>query len=378
MKNMIGAYGPWVESLLPKVPGPLSLQHCPQNEFAERRAAALARVVECMAPPPAAAMVVPTIDRRYEYDGLEIEELSWAQTAGARTEAFLLKPRGATGPLPGILALHDHGGFKFFGKEKITRVSDNVHPMVAQHQADYYSGLAWANELARRGNVVLVHDAFAFGSRRVRVADLSDKLPGLVPDDADDSVEGITAYNTWAGQHEHVMAKSLFSAGTTWPGVFFNEDRVAIDVLFARDDVDPERIGVGGLSGGGLRTVFLAGLDDRVKCAVCVGMMTTWRDFLLHKSFTHTWMCFVPHLPRELDFSEILGLRAPQPTMVMNTHEDGLFTHSEMECAEQNLQRVFKSAGAPEKFNCSWYPGGHKFDREMQGDAFDWFARWLA
>ena len=377
MKTMIGAYGPWVESLLPQEPGPLSLQHCPKGEFAARRAAAHARVLECMAPPPAGPIVEPAVDRQYEYDGLEIEELSWAQPAGARTEAILLKPKGATDPLPGILALHDHGGFKFYGKEKITRVSANVHPMVAQHQADYYSGLAWANELARRGNVVLVHDAFAFGSRRVRMADLSDELPGTVRNDADDSVEGITAYNTWAGQHEHVMAKSLFSAGTTWPGVFFQEDQVALDVLFARGDVDPERIGVGGLSGGGLRTVFLAGLDDRVKCAVCVGMMTTWRDFLRHKSFTHTWMCYVPHLPRELDYSEILGLRAPQPALVLNTHEDGLFTHAEMECAAANLQRVYRSAGAPDQFKCSWYPGGHKFDLAMQHEAFDWFARWL-
>ena len=36
----------------------------------------------------------------------------------------------------------------------------------------------------------------------------------------------------------------------------------------------------GGLSGGGLRTVYLAGTDDRIACACCVGMMTTWLDYL--------------------------------------------------------------------------------------------------
>jgi dienelactone hydrolase len=153
---------------------------------------------------------------------------------------------------------------------------------------------------------------------------------------------------------------------------------MALDVLCARPDVDPARIGIGGLSGGGLRTVFLGGLDERVKCAVCVGMMTTWRDALLYKSYTHTWMCYVPLLPRELDYPEIYGLRAPRPTMVLNTHDDGLFTHPEMELAEQTLHRVFASAGAPDRFKCSWYPGGHKFDRPMQAEAFDWFGRWLA
>jgi len=376
---MIGAYGHWAASLLPTEPGPLSLRNCPAGEFDSRRAAARARVLECMAPPPPPpGPPVVTVHRHWQYDGLEFELLSWPQPAGAPTEALLLKPIGATGPLPGILALHDHGGFKFFGKEKITRSGTEIqHPMVALHQAEYYGGVSWANELARQGNVVLVHDAFAFGSRRVRLAEVSPDIHRGLLDDADASPAGVTAYNNWAGEHEHVMAKSLFSAGTTWPGIFYQEDRTAIDVLFARDEVDPERIGVGGLSGGGLRTVFLAGLDERVKCAVCVGMMTTWRDFMLNKSFTHTWMCYVPHLPRELDYSEIFGLRAPQPALVLNTHEDGLFTHAEMECAEAILQRVYKSAGAPDQFKCSWYPGGHQFNRAMQTQAFAWFDRWL-
>ena len=56
---------------------------------------------------------------------------------------------------------------------------------------------------------------------------------------------------------------------------------------------------------------MLGGLDPRIKCAVCVGMMTTWRDYLLNRVQTHTWMCYVPLLPKELDYSEILALRAP-------------------------------------------------------------------
>ena len=98
----------------------------------------------------------------------------------------------------------------------------------------------------------------------------------------------------------------------TWPGVFLFDDRRALDYLASRPDVDATRIGCGGLSGGGLRTVMLAGADARIRCACCVGMMTTWRDFLLNKSYTHTWMCYVPGLPRDLDYPEILGMSAPQ------------------------------------------------------------------
>ncbi|MFI5357817.1 MAG: alpha/beta hydrolase family protein [Opitutales bacterium] len=378
MKTLIGAYGPWLETLLPREPGPLSLQNCPPDELPARRRAAHARVLECLAPPPAGGTAAPQVVRQSVHDGLAVEELTWAQPVGAPTQAWVLKPAGATGRLPGVLALHDHGMFKFYGKEKIAQIGPGVHPLVWSHRADAYERLAWANELARRGCVVLVHDAFAFGSRRVRLAEVATEIQGALRRDDDESPAGVKAYNEWAAGHEPVMAKSLFSAGTTWPGVFWAEDRRALDVLCARADVDPARIGVGGLSGGGLRTVFLAGLDERVTCAVCAGMMTTWRDFLLNRSFTHTWMCFVPHLPRDLDFPEILGLRAPRPTLVLNTRADPLFTVAGMEDAARQLANVYRNAGAPERFRCSWHPGHHQFNRAMQTEAFAWFEQWLA
>ena len=374
---MIGAYGPWAATLLPETPGPLSMQHCPPGEFASRRAAARARVTACMAPPPTPGGIVAKVNRSYVYDGLAIEEISWQLPYGPPTQAVVLKPAGTTGRLPAVLALHDHGRFKFFGSEKIAQTGPAVHPLVVQHRAEAYEGLAWANELAHRGYVVLVHDAYAFGSRKVRLAEVPPELRGSVQDDAGDSPAGVAAYNDWAAEHEHVMAKSLFSAGTTWPGVFAVEDRVALDVLCARPDVDPGRVGCAGLSGGGLRTVFLAGLDDRIKCTVCIGMMTTWRDHLLYKSYTHTWMCFLPLLPQDLDFPEILGLRAPLPTLVINAREDPLFTLAGMQDAAAILTNVYTASGYPEKFACSWYPGHHQFNRAMQAEAFAWFNRWL-
>src|SRR5690606_20477169 len=152
-----------------------------------------------------------------------------------------------------------------------------MHPMMVNHQEKYYDNFAWANEIAKRGYVVLVSDAFPFASRRVMLQDVPVHLRQGLNDSDPENVRNINAYNEWASQHETVMAKSLFSAGTTWPGVFFAEDRKALDVLCARKDVDINRIGCGGLSGGGMRTVFMGALDERIKCAVCVGFMTTWK-----------------------------------------------------------------------------------------------------
>jgi len=377
-ENMIGAYGPWAaQVVLGEGPAEMSFRTGKWDSLESWRPAARERVLECLAPVDLGGLPRVTVETQGVCDGLHVETLSWQLPMGPRTEAVFLKPEGARDRLPGILALHDHAGNKFLGWRKIARSDASPWAVQADHHARYYGGVAWANEVARRGYAVLVHDTFPFASRRVRVADLPPQVQygGVDPEPSD--LEGIRKYNEFAAQHEHIMAKSLFCAGTTWPGVYLSEDRRALDVLCARPDVDPSRVGCGGLSGGGMRTVFLAGLDDRIRCCVCVGFMSTWRDFLLDKCFTHTWMVYVPLLPRSLDFPEILALRAPAATMVLSTEEDPLYTLAEMHRADDMLRETFQKGGFPQQYKCSFYPGPHKFDLPMQKDAFGWLDQHL-
>ena len=374
--SIIGLYGPWAVALTKKELPAFSFRKKEWNDLDTWRNAARQRLIERMAIPSLGKTPEVKVNKQYTYDGLHIEELSWQLPYGRPTEAILLKPQDHQGPLPGILAFHDHSGNKYFGWQKITRTPDQ-HPMMKEHQKNYYSGMAWANELAKRGYVVLVADAFTFGSRRVQLRDVPKHMQKGLREATADDTNSINAYNQWAGEHEHVMAKSLFSAGTTWPGLFFAEDQKALDILCARDDVDASRIGCGGLSGGGLRTDYMGGLDPRIKCAIAVGFMTTWDDFVLNKSINHTWMTYVPLLPNELDFPEILGLRAPLPTLVLNNKDDDLYTLPEMKRADTILSEVFTKAHADGRYKCSFYPGPHKFDAAMQAEAFQWFDQWL-
>ncbi|HVW83360.1 MAG TPA: hypothetical protein VHB50_01720 [Bryobacteraceae bacterium] len=373
---MIGAYGDWAAHLVADPPR-LSFRRAERTSIDDWRAEARARYLQSLMQPDIGSTPPVALQHHIEFDGLAIEHLTWQLPYGPPTEALVLKPANASGALPAVLALHDHGGNKYFGTRKITRIGKDPHPLMIAHQDRYYGGVAWANELARRGYVVLVADAFTFGSRRVRVGDLPETITGGAVEKDPEAPEEIQRYNTFAGNHEHIMAKSLFSAGTTWPGVFTAEDQRALDYLCSRSDVDPDRIGCCGLSGGGLRTVYLTGADPRIRCSCCAGMMTTWRDFLLNKSHTHTWMVYIPGLPRDLDYPEIMGLNAPHPVLVLNNHEDQLFTVSEMERADRILGDVYRKAGAPERYRMRFYPGPHKFDRDMQAEAFRWFDRWL-
>jgi dienelactone hydrolase len=374
--NMLGAYGRWAADALQEPPR-LSFRQPMFTDCEAWRPTARSQFRERLMQPEGASTPVPAILQQFEFDGLSIEHLRWQLPFGPPTEALLLKPAGSKGRLPGIVGLHDHGGQKYFGMRKITRTSSDQHPVMRRHQDQYYGGAAWANELARRGYVVLVHDTFTFGSRRVRLADLPANIRNDLVEVNPDSEEEIQRYNQFAGGHEHLIAKSLFCAGMTWPGVFVFDDQRAVDYLASRPDVDATRIGCGGLSGGGLRTVMLTGADERIRCSCCVGMMTTWRDYLLNKCYTHTWMVYVPGLPRDLDYPEVLGIGAPNPVLVMNNRQDELFTLPEMQRADAILSSVYKKAGAPERYRASFYDGPHKFDREMQKEAFDWFDRWL-
>jgi len=375
--SIIGLYGKWAASLNGNRLPSFSFRRNEWADINKWRKAALKRLNERLATPDIGKAPVPTIVKQYTYDGLHIEELSWQLPYGRPTSGILLKPENSTEKLPAILALHDHAGNKYFGTKKITRTGDDQHPMMVEHQKNIYGGRPWANDIAKRGYVVLVPDAFAFASRRVMLQDVPERLRGGLNDDDPEDPKNIKAYNTWAGNHEAIMSKALYCAGTTWAGVFFAEDRIALDILASRSDVDKERIGCGGLSGGGTRTVFLGGQDPRIKAAFCVSFMTTWRDFLLNRANSHTFMTYVPLLPKELDFPEILGLRVPLPTLVLNDREDALFTMPEMINAENILKEIYTKAKYPGHFKCSYYPGPHKFDADMQIEAFDWFDKWL-
>jgi dienelactone hydrolase len=374
--NMIGAYGDWAAGIVQDPPR-LSFRQPMFSNVDAWRGVARARFREALLGPGGPATPVAVLQHQLEFDGLSIEHIQWQLPYGPPTEALVLKPAGAQGKLPGVVGLHDHGGNKYFGLRKITRMSKDPHPLMLRHQEHYYEGTAWANELARRGYVVLVHDTFTFGSRRVRVADVPENIRGHLTEVNPEAEDEIQRYNEFAANHEHLMAKSLFCAGLTWPGVFVFDDQRAVDYLASRPDVDATRIGCGGLSGGGLRTVMLTGADERIRCSCAVGMMTTWRDYLLNKCYTHTWMVYVPGLARDLDYPEVLGLGAPNPVLVLNNRQDQLFTMPEMERADRILTEVYRKAGAPERYRASFYDGPHKFDRAMQKEAFAWFDRWL-
>lgn len=317
-------------------------------------------------------------EQRWQDGDLIGEEVSWSVGFGPRTHAYVLKPADAAEPLPGIVALHDHSDFKYYGKEKIADGPLGVAPGVDELRMIEYGGRSYAAALARQGFVVLVHDCFLWGSRRfpleTMIAAVGDQ-PAKRSQFIDSSPE-IEHYNTVAALHEHRVAKYCNVLGTCLAGVVSYEDRIATNYLLSRPDVIADRVGCIGLSGGGNRAALLNATHDRIAAVVIIGLMTTYEGLLDH-NMSHTWMLFPSNWARYGDWPDLAACRAPRPLLVQYDLDDYLFTVAGMREADARLEAHYASAGQPENYAGQFYPGTHKFDLEMQQAAFEWIERRL-
>lgn len=322
------------------------------------------------------------VEQHWERGDLIGEEVSWSVGFGPRAHAYVLKPANAPQPLPGIVALHDHGGFKFYGKEKIADGPSEPPECLIEYRKKYYAGRAYANELARAGFIVVVPDIFLWGTRKFpfdtmpdAVRDLTATLLQASPPDNSIPFE-IAQYNTAAYHHEHWVSKYCNILGTSLAGVVSYEDRIAANYLLSREDVIANRIGCIGLSGGGNRAAMLNATHDQIAATVIVGLMSTYAGLLDH-NMSHTWMFFPFGWSRYGDWPDLAACRAPSPLLVQYDLDDDLFTPQGMRDADARLQAHYASVGQPDAYHGQFYPGPHKFDLKMQEDAFAWLKQKL-
>jgi dienelactone hydrolase len=289
---------------------------------------------------------------------------------GERMPLILLLPR-AEGPVPAIVALHDHGGMYYFGKKKL--VEEESEPaLLTEYRQQYYDGIPIANALVRQGYAVAVIDSFYFGERRMVVPPPPELAPEFLLV-AEGSDAWVTLLNQVSAHMEGVVAKSLFWAGVTWPGILAWDDRRTVDFLCTRSEVDAARIGCVGLSMGGLRGAMLGAADPRVKAVCVVGWMSTLADMLEDDVAQHAWNNYIPGLTRVLDWPDVAALHAPHPLMVLQGSQDDLFPLEGFQKAAERLRAVYAKAGAPGNLDVRLYDLPHCFNREMQEQAWAFF-----
>src|SRR5437867_5090393 len=283
----VGSLWPFIQSQAVNGEFPLSWLRAEFKNLAAWKRKARGKLLELLHYSPPRCEPKAEVDERVDAGDYVREKVYFNTTPDLRVPAFVLVPKKANFPAPGIVALHDHGGFYFWGKEKIVETKGE-HAVLTDFKKSYYAGKSIASELAREGYVVVVIDMFYWGERRMLLdddpADWRERPRDIKP-------ERIPEFNRRAGQSDQLAGRKIYSAGFTWPGVMFWDDIRTVDYLLTRPDVDKKRIGCAGLSVGGLRSCHLAALDDRIKAAAVVGWMASFPRQLrrhIRNSIGHT------------------------------------------------------------------------------------------
>jgi dienelactone hydrolase len=372
--SSVGSLYPFIQSQAIKGEFPLSFLHPRFRSFRAWKKQARGKLLDLLHYAPAQVAPRPETVERQDCGDYVRERIWFNTTPDVRVPAFVLVPKNKAKRAPAIVALHDHGGFYLWGKEKIVAI-DGENPALADFRRQYYGGRRIAIELARQGYIVVIIDMFYWGERRM-----------LLDDDPEDwrarpanlSRERIQAFNRRAGQSEQLVGRTIYAAGFTWPGVMFWDDIRTVDYLLTRPDVDPARIACVGLSVGGLRSCHLAALDDRIRAAVVVGWMTSFPWQLkkqIENTIGHTKV--VPGLYQHLDYPDVASLALPTPLLVINGSRDTLFHSEGVKASFEKLHACYTKAGAPDHCRTRLYDTPHEFNVEMQMEAWEWLKRWL-
>lgn len=135
--------------------------------------------------------------------------------------------------------------------------------------------------------------------------------------------------------HGEMTAATLYPIGLPLSGLQAYENKRAVDYLTSRPEVDPDRIGITGASGGGNQTMYAGAIDERLRCVVPTCSVGTYQSYL------HAACCQCEVVPGALRFTEegdILGLAAHRGLMVTSATMDAFqFSVSE---AQKSFQRV--------------------------------------
>lgn len=344
------------------------------HNLKEWKKRARAKVFEHMFYAPGPADPDPKLIRRTDRGDYIEEYLTFRTTPDLRVPAYVLIPKNAKLPAPGIVALHDHGGFYMWGKEKLLEL-EGEHPTLAAFRQEAYGGKSITRELVRQGYVVIVIDMFYWGERRMV---LDDDPPAIKERPRSLTKEQVDEFHHRSGQNEQLVARTLLTAGITWPGVMLWDDIRTVDYLASRPEVDKNRLACVGLSVGGYRSLLLASLDERIKAAVSVGWMTSYASQIPRNVINSVGLTFhLVGLYRYLDLPDVAALVAPRALLLINGAKDTLFNQDGIKAAYQKVARCYEKAGVPDRQLCRLYDTPHEFNPEMQAEGWSWFRKWV-
>jgi dienelactone hydrolase len=257
----------------------------------------------------------PTVETtgRHQRDGYSVEMVVFESRPNFHVTANCYVPDG-DGPHPAVLFLCGH--------------ADPAKADVANQKA--------CIELALHGFVVFIVDPIGQGERK-QYGDV--ELDGTVV-----SGGGGTFPHCYAGQ-------KCFYAGSNLVRYMVNDDRCALDYLLRRNDVDDDRIGVTGTSGGGTQTLYLSLVDERVDVAAPCCSVSERYEQLKTGGRTHAEQAISGSVAQGIDYDDLVAAMAPRPVCIGAAASDKYFPIEGVHGTVDRVRHLYGIYDAEERVN---------------------------
>ncbi|HHY85644.1 MAG TPA: acetylxylan esterase [Verrucomicrobia bacterium] len=283
-------------------------------------------------PMPERSDLKPVVTGRIEHPEFTVEKLHFQPSPGLFVTANLYVPRNLEEPAPAIL--YECGHWRL--------VTNGIS---YGNKAVYQSDGAW---YARNGYVCLVMDTV-----------LAGEIPGIHTGTRD---HGLWRWN----------ARGYTPAGVeAWFGIR------GLDYLSTRPEVDTNRFGVTGHSGGGAYSWMVTALDDRIKAAAPLAGIADIRTHIVTGVLDSHCDCnfFINYYG--WDFPQVAALAAPRPLLIGGTDRDRLFPLETTLRIHEKVQRIYRMYGAADRLGLAIAPGPHDEVPELQLAVMRWFNQHL-
>jgi len=275
-------------------------------------------------PLPERTPLNPRVSGRAERDAYTIENVVFESRPRFYVTANLYLPKGATGPVPGVVVVPGHAmeEGKNYGLYQTAQIG-----------------------LARQGIAVLAYDPIGQGERN---------LPG----------------------YGHPLGYGSLLVGQTNEGLITWDTLRAVDYLVSRPEIDRSRIGLTGNSGGGENTFYAMPFDERIAAGASFCFVCSYHEWL-REGGNH---CICNHLPgiiHDMEEADIVALRAPRPFLAGNGAKDPIFPIAGTRETLRQTSAVYAAYGAADRIAAVETPTGHGWNQILREAAYGWFARWL-
>ncbi len=283
-------------------------------------------------PLPARSDLKVKITGTTERDVIIVENLTFQSKPGLYVTANFYRPSRQEGPLPTILYLCGHGEVKIDGVSYGNKVA-------YQHHGTWF---------AKNGYTCLTIDSLQLG-----------EIEGIH--------HGTHKFDRWWWN----------SRGYTPAGVEAWNSIRALDYLETRPEVNKEKFGVTGRSGGGAYSWWIAALDERIKVAAPVAGITSMHNHIVDGCIEGHCDCMFMVNTYRWDFPLLASLVAPRPLLILNTDKDRIFPLDGVVDVYQKTKKVYEAMGAGENIGLTITEGPHKDTQPLRIPAFSWFERHL-